>query len=105
MTAISHQPTAISRTDEEIGHAFNRSLRCREADALQRLLAQRLQAFEAQREMRATFVSDERVNFIDDHCLGFAERGAAFHRGQQQVQRLRCRDQDVWRLADERRSL
>src|SRR5438128_2571020 len=90
---------------QKLGHAFNWPLCRGEADPLQWLFAESLQAFQAEREMRAAFVADECVDLIDNDSLGLPQRGSSFLGSQQQVQRLRRGDQDVRRLADERRTL
>ena len=47
--------------------------------------------------MRAALVVGDRVNLIHDHRLHIPQDGAAFLGGQQNVQRLRCSNQDVRR--------
>ncbi|HLQ46589.1 MAG TPA: hypothetical protein VK137_17730, partial [Planctomycetaceae bacterium] len=73
----------MTRVDayQEFGHAFNRPLRRGEADPLQWLFAESLQAFQAECKMRAAFVADECVDFIDDDGLGLPQCGASLRGG------------------------
>ncbi len=64
----------------------------------------RLEPFERQCEVRAAFGGDERVNLVDDHGVHRAQHLPGV-RGEQQVERLGCRDQDVGRLTLEPRAL
>ena len=90
---------------EEIGNSLDRLLRCRQADPLQWFPDVFFQPLQRQRQMRAAFVSDERVNFVDDHRVDSLQRLAASFGREQQVQGLGRRDQDVRRFPDEGRSL
>ena len=65
---------------------------------------ERLEPLERQREVRAALGRDERVDLVDDHGVDRAQRLARV-RGEQQVERLGRRDQDVGRLALEPRAL
>ena len=64
----------------------------------------RLEPFERQREVRAAFGRDERMDLVDDHGVDRAQRLPRV-RGEQQVERLGRRDQDVGRLTLEPRAL
>ena len=84
---------------QEPGDRVERALRRAEADALGRvgvLRAEALEAFEAQREVRAALAAGDRVDLVDDDVLDVPERvaGAA---GEHQVQRFGRRDEDVRR--------
>jgi hypothetical protein len=72
---------------QETGGVLQRTLGCRQADALQRLFrcTQRLQPFEGKREVGATFVWQQGVYFIDDHGAYETQRVARL-RGEQQVE-------------------
>src|SRR5439155_6437782 len=81
-----------------------RPLRGRQAYPLRRPFAQRLEPFERQREVRAPFGRYERVDFVDDNGIDRSERFSGV-RGEEQIQRLGRRDQNVGRLALEAGSL
>ena len=74
--------------------------RCAAADRLHSAL----EPLERQREVRAALGRHQRVNLVDDDRVDRAQRLARV-RGQQQIQRLRRRDQDVGGLALEARAL
>jgi hypothetical protein len=86
-------------------------------DVLERLLRRRepqpehgprrnvAQPLERERQMRATTRTDERVNLVDDDRAHRPQDLAASFRGQQQVERLRRRHQDVRRRAHHRGAL
>ena len=79
---------------------LERPLRGRQPDALQRTIGQRVEPLHRQREMRAALGRDERVDLVDDQRVDAAERLAGV-RGQEEIQRLRRRDDDVGRFAQE----
>src|SRR2546430_14469577 len=86
---------------EDPGDLVKRTLCRREADALQprRIpAAQLLEPLEGQREVRAALRRDDGVDLVDDDALHRAERLAREAR-QDQVQRLRRRDENVRGLA------
>ena len=58
---------------KEARHRRQRLLRRGQADAHQRLGAQRLQAFQAQRQMAAALVARHRVDLVDDHAARAGE--------------------------------
>ena len=64
-----------------------------------------LEALERQREVRAAARADDRVDLVDDHRPDGAQHLAAALGGEQQVQRLRRRDQDVRRRPQHRGAL
>jgi hypothetical protein len=79
-------------------------LRGRQADAHQRLVRDRLQALERQREMRPAPRADDRVNLVDDHRRRRPQHLAAAFGRQQQIERLRRRHDEVRRRAQHRRA-
>ena len=85
-------------TGQECGNGFDRRLRRREADPLERRCRHLFEPLEGQGEMRAAAGVDDRVNLVDDDGLDGPEHGAAAFAGQQQEQRFRRRDEDVRRL-------
>ena len=98
------------RAHQEAAHVFERLLRRREPDALQRLRAgrvgggERFEALERQREVRAALVAGERVDLVDDDRLDGLENPPAALAGEQDVERLGRGHQDVRRLAQHRRA-
>ena len=87
------------RADQQAGDLGDRILRGREPDALQPVAAERGQAFERKREMRATLVRRDRVDLVDDHRPRRRQHLAPGFGAEQHVQRLGRRHQDVRRLA------
>ncbi len=85
-------------------HFVERTLCRRQSDALRRGCAQRVEALERQRKMRSALGRHERVDLVDDDRLDRSERLARV-RGQQEIQRLRRRDEDVCRFALKSRAL
>src|SRR5215813_3539872 len=88
-----------ARADQKGGDLFYRPLRRRKPYAHERPLDELLQPFNGEREMRASLVSDERMDFIYDQSPGRAEHRAAAVTGEQQIERFRSSDNDVWRAA------
>ena len=95
--------TSRSPPPRNLAISADRSLGGRQPDALDRLLGQRLQPLQRQRQVRAALRPGDGVDLIDDQRLDVAE-GLARPRGQHQVERLRRRDQDVGRVAQHRRA-
>ena len=100
--------------DQESRDLFDRFLRGREADALQTRAslagpsvsaADSLQPFERQRQMRAATRANHRVNLIHDHGADAAQHLPAAFGGQQQIERLGRRHQNVRRRFQHRRPL
>ena len=85
---------------EKPRHLFERPLRGREADALQRLGRQRLQPFQSQRQMRAALGGHQRMNLVHNDRFHRAQRLGRLRR-QQQVERLRRGDENVGRMPRE----
>src|SRR5581483_12443143 len=92
------------RADEELADFFHRLLCGGQTDAAKTRRGQRLQALERQRQVRAAAAADDRVNFVDDDRTDGAQRLAAALRGQQQIERFRCRDQNVRRRPENLRA-
>ena len=94
-----------ARPDEEAADLLERVLRGAQADPLDRRPpAWRLEALERQREVRAALGVRDGVDLVDDHRLDAAEHLARL-RGEDQVQRLGRRDEDVGRVAEHRGAL
>ena len=55
--------------------------------------------------MRATLVIDHRMNLIDDQRMGRAQNSAAAFAGQQDIERFRCGNNDMWRLLGHRQAI
>ena len=82
---------------QKLRHEFDRLLRRGQTDAHRPLGAQRVEAFEAQREMRAALGAGDGVNLVDDHGACRGQHRAAGIRTQQHVERFRRRDEDMRR--------
>ena len=82
---------------DEAADLLERALRRREADPLRRLVEQRVEPLEREREVGAALGAGDGVDLVDDHGLDPAQRLARL-RGQHQEERLGRRDQDVRRL-------
>ena len=91
--------------DEEPRHLLDRLLRRGEPDALQPPPADVVEPLEREREVRAAPRFEHGVDLVDDHDARGLQHLARALRGQQQVQRLRRRDEDVRRRAQHRRAL
>ena len=96
-------PAVGARAGQEAPDRLERPLRRREPDPLQRRrpgAAQVLQALQAQRKVGAPLGPGDRVDLVHDHVLDAAQRlpGA---RGQEEVERLRRRDEDLGRALGE----
>src|ERR1051326_2813742 len=82
---------------QEVGDIFNRLLGGRESYADRGLFRQSFQAFERKRQVRAALVIRNGMYLINDHGFDIPQDGAALFRGEQNVQRLWRRDQNVRR--------
>ena len=92
---------------EEAGDRVERTLRRREPDPLEpRCIggAQRLEPFEAERQVGAPFGPGNGVDLIDDHVLNGAQALARLAR-QEEIQRLGGGDQDVGRATRQEAAL
>ena len=85
------------RADQKARDLLDRLLRGGEADAQQPVAAQRGQALERQRQMRAALVGRQRVDLVDDHGARGRQHGAARFRAEQDVERLRRGHHDMRR--------
>jgi hypothetical protein len=83
---------------EKPRHLLERALGRRQPDPLGRLFAARRQPLDRHREVGAPLGRHERVNLVDDDRMHVPERLARIRR-EHQVQRLRCRDQNIRGLA------
>src|SRR5215470_17128917 len=88
-----------SCADQKGGDLFYRPLRRRKPYAHERPIDKMLQPFNGEREMRASLVSDERMDFIYDQSPGRAEHRAAAVTGEQQIERFGSSDNYVRRTA------
>ena len=82
---------------QEMSHFFDRLLGGGKADAHRRTISQRLQPLQRKRQVRAALVVGHGVDFVDDDGFDIAQNRAALFRGQQNVERLGRRDQNVRR--------
>ena len=85
--------------DEEMRHLLDRLLRCREADAEQRVAAKRGEALQREREMRAALVGRHRMDLVDDHRARRRQHLPPGFRSQQHVERFGRGDDDMRRRA------
>ena len=85
---------------QERGDRLQRPLGRRQADPLRRLLGQRREPFQAERQVRAALGAGDGVHLVDDHVLDAAQRLARLA-GEQQVEALGGGDQDVRRVLDQ----
>ena len=89
---------------QEAGDLVERPLGRREPDPLRVAAGQVGQPLQRERQMRAALPAGQRVDLVDDDRLD-AGQHLARRRGQDQVERLGRRDQDVGRPAPHRRPL
>ena len=87
---------------EQACNDVDRLLCRRQADAGGSLLAERVQPGQGQREVGSALVARHRVDLVDDHRAHAFEGCAAALGGDQEIQRLGGRDQDVGRAAHHR---
>ena len=97
------RPPPSAPAAEVGGHRAQRPLRGRQADALRRLVGERLQPLQRQRQVGAALGARQGVDLVDDDPLDAAQR-LARRGGQQQVERLGRGDQDVRRALAEARA-
>ena len=90
--------------DQQARRLLQRLLRRRQPDALQRPAGQRLEPLERQRQVRPALVAGDGVDLVHDDCAHAPQHGAPALAGQQDVERLRGRDQDVRRPPPHRRA-
>ena len=95
------RPLAVGG-EQEVGHRLDRPLRGREPDAQRRRAGEVRQTLERDRQVRAALVVDHGVDLVHDHGLDRAQHLAPAVRGEQDVERLRRRHQDVRRTLEHR---
>src|SRR5438128_8401089 len=91
---------APARADQQTRDVLDRPLGGGEADALPPVAGQGIEPLERQRKVGSPLVARHRVDLVDDDRPGGPQEGAAALRGQEDVERLRRRDQDVGGPAD-----
>ena len=96
MPNVHHRWRGPSRSCQEVRHQLNRLLRCRQPNA-RRTSRQQVKPLQRQRKVRTAFVVSDSVNLVDDHRAHIAQDRAALLGGEQDIERLRCGDQDMWR--------
>ena len=82
---------ALVHSRQQPRHEVEWALRRREPDALQAATAlghERIEPFEAQRQMAAPLVAGQRVHLVDDHGANAAQQRAGRRRGEEQVEGL-----------------
>ena len=84
---------------DEAADLLERALRGREADALERLLDERLEPLDGQRQVRPALGAGDGVHLVEDQRPDALERLARL-RGEHEVERLGRRDEDVGRVAE-----
>jgi hypothetical protein len=89
---------------EQLRHEFDRALGRGETDPRRGVVTQRFQAFEREREMRAALISCHRVYFVDDDRPDGSQDLAPACGGEQEIEGLRRRHEDLRRLLEHRRS-
>jgi len=95
----------VARRRQPLRHLLDRLLRRRQADPMQRLLADLLQTLQCQRQVRAAAGADDGVDLVDDYRARGAQHLPAPLGGEQEVERLGGGHQDVRRGAEHRRAL
>ena len=85
--------------DQQPADRLDRPLGGRQPDADRPPVAQRLEALEAEGQVRAPLVAGHGVDLVDDHGLDRAQRLAAAGAGDQQVERLGGGDHEARRSA------
>ena len=90
------------RPDEQARDVLDRLLRRAQPDALQAAAGEAIEPFERQCQMRAAFVAGDGVDLVDDHRVRLFEHLPAALGGEQDVERLGRRDEDVRRPAHHR---
>ncbi len=93
---------SLARADQQSSDGLDRPLRRGEADALGAALAERVQALERERQVRAALVAGHGVDLVDDDRPHAAQPLAALAGGHEQVERLRRGDEQVRRALQHR---
>ena len=87
------------RPDQKACNRLDRLLGRRQADAQQRAIAERRQTLERKRQVGTALVRRQRVDLVDDHGPRRRQHFAAGIGAEQDVERLRCGDDDMRRRA------
>ena len=95
----------VPRADEEPRHLLDRLLRRRHADPQRRVVAERCQPLQRQRQMRAALVAGQRMDLVHNHRLHRLQHLAPACGRQQDIERLRCGDENMRRLLAHLRAL
>ncbi len=98
-----HRQLAIA--DEQPADGLDRPLRGREPDPVRTGVAQRLEPFEGEGEVRAALVARDGVDLVDDDRLDGAQRLTTLRAGDEEVERLGGGDDEARRLAHHRGAL
>ncbi len=88
------------RTAEEPGYFVARAHRGRQPDALGRSLQQIVQPLQRKRQVRPSLVAGQGVHLVHDDRLNCAQRLSG-RRREHEVQRLRCRDENIRRITSD----
>ena len=102
LTMVTGRGPARAATTEEPSDLLERTLGRRQPDALERSVADLFEPLEREREVGAALGRRDCMDLVDDHGFDAGE-GVARRRCEHQVQRLGSRDQQIGRMADERR--
>ena len=94
-------PWPLFRSRQERRYLLDRPLRRREADARGPRFDDVVEAGEGEGEVAAALVAGEGVDLVDDDGAHAAQGLAAARRREHEVERLRRRDENVGRRADE----
>src|ERR1017187_5113871 len=101
------QGPVLPGTYQQPGNRRYRPLCCREADPDRSLVRrdQAVQSLQAKSEVRAALVPGQRVDLVDDHGPHRREHLPAACRGEEEIERLGCRHDDLRAVAQHRRAL
>ena len=101
------QRPVLTGAHQQTGNGRYRPLRRGEPDPDRPVLPrdQAIQSFQAEREVRTALVVGQRVDLVDDHGPHAREHLPTPRRGQQEIERLGCRDDDLRAVAQHRRTL
>jgi hypothetical protein len=72
----------VFHADQEAGNVVDGPLRGRQADPHRRQFAECLEPFQRQRQVRASLIASQGVDFVDDHRIHAAQRLAALGRSE-----------------------
>ena len=99
-------PAAVHplRSHQERGRLLNGPLRRRQPHAAGPPLGDMVQASQRQRQVAPSSVPHQRVNLVHNERLDVPKRRPALLRGEHQIERFRCRNENVGRAARNRLS-